>query len=146
MDIKVREFVEADREPLRQLFLIARCKAFFWAIATELKPEDFDQSTEGEQILVAVNGDTRLGFASIWQADNFLHNLFVHPDYQRQGVGRALLHGCVPYFAGVASLKCVKANSAATAFYQSMGWTVRSEAMAAEGPYLLMEHTPLNPK
>ena len=42
-------------------------------------------------IWVAVQNGHRVGFASVWTNDNFLHNLFVDPQYQSTGVGRLLL-------------------------------------------------------
>jgi GNAT superfamily N-acetyltransferase len=139
MEVFVREFAESDRESLRELFVATRSAAFSWAPSSEHKADDFDIATEGERILVAVDADSVIGFASIWEADSFLHNLFVHPQFQRRGVGKALLAYCERYFACVPTLKCVKANEHARQFYQAQGWAVRSEAEGPEGPYLLME-------
>jgi GNAT superfamily N-acetyltransferase len=138
-NVTVREFLESDREALRELFVASRKKAFSWAKPSEIKPEDFDSSTKDERILVAVQGTRQAGFASIWEADSFLHNLFVHPECQRSGVGKTLLAGCEKYFISTPTLKCVKANDYARQFYQSQGWIVRDEAEGPEGPYLLME-------
>ncbi|HDS1652726.1 TPA: GNAT family N-acetyltransferase [Stenotrophomonas maltophilia] len=134
----VREFVEADREALRKLFVASRDAAFSWAAVGAHKLEDFDVSTAGERILVAEHSCTPIGFASVWQDDSFLHNLFVHPHYQRCGVGRMLLAGCDKYFSAAPTLKCLKANDPAKRFYQSQGWRVCSEADGPEGPYVLM--------
>lgn len=138
MRIFVREFRESDREALRELFVAARDDAFAWAASLEHKLEDFDAVTQGETILVAVTGDRPIGFASIFEADSFLHNLFVHPQWQRQGVGKTLLASCERYFRAVPTLKCVKVNESARQFYQSQGWRVCSEAEGPDGPYLLM--------
>jgi GNAT superfamily N-acetyltransferase len=143
MKVTVREFVESDREALRELFVVARNKAFVWVLSSEFKPEDFDSATKDEMILVAVQGDRQVGFASIWEADNFLHNLFVHPQFQRRGIGKTLLACCENYFSGNPTLKCVKANTHANKFYQSQGWSVLSEAEGPEGPYLLMARSSL---
>lgn len=139
MNITVREFIESDRVALRDVFLAARRQAFTWPLPSALKLEDFDSSTTDERVLVAVLSEHPIGFASIWEPDNFLHSLFVHPDYQRLGVGKLLLAGCDKYFSGVPTLKCVKANERARLFYESQGWSVRTEADGPEGPYLLME-------
>jgi GNAT superfamily N-acetyltransferase len=139
MNVTVREFLESDREALRELFVAARNQAFSWALSSEFKPEDFDSFTKDERVLVAVLGNRQIGFASIWEADSFLHNLFIHPEYQRRGVGKTLLGCCEKYFSGTATLKCVKANDSARQFYESQGWSVHSEAEGPEGPYLLME-------
>jgi GNAT superfamily N-acetyltransferase len=139
MSISVREFKESDREALRDLFVATRNEAFSWALPSEHQPEDFDRSTEGERVLVAVHANSPIGFASIWEADSFLHNLFVHPRFQGCGVGKALLASCYKYFSEIPTLKCVKANTHAGQFYESQDWNVRYEAEGPEGPYLLME-------
>ncbi|MGM3274629.1 GNAT family N-acetyltransferase [Ralstonia sp. 24A2] len=139
MQVIVREFVEADREALRKLFVISRDAAFSWVTVGTHQLEDFDVSTAGERILVAEHASHPIGFASVWQDDSFLHNLFVHPRHQGLGVGTMLLAGCDKYFSSVPTLKCLKANARAKQFYQSRGWHVRSEADGPEGPYVLME-------
>ncbi len=142
MEISIREFVEADREALRALFVASRDAAFAWCPPGAHKREDFDACTEGERILVAVAAGHPVGFASIWEPDSFLHNLFVHPQYQRQGVASALLASCEAYFSCPPTLKCVKANDNARRFYLSRGWRVQSEAEGPDGPYLLMVRLP----
>lgn len=135
----VRDFVEADREALRHLFVISRDAAFTWVAAGVHKLEDFDTGTAGERIVVAQQSSLPIGFASVWEEDSFLHNLFVHPRYQGMGVGAMLLAGCEKYFSSVPTLKCLTANERAMRFYQSQGWRVRSEASGPQGPYALME-------
>ncbi len=139
MNIIVREFAQADREPLRRLFVASRDAAFPWAAAGSHRLEDFDASTAGERILVAECEGIPIGFASVWEEDSFLHHLFVHPGYQGMGAGKMLLAGCDRVFSGVPTLKCLTANERARRFYQSQGWRVRSEAEGPDGPYVLME-------
>ena len=137
--LAIRKFQEADRQALRELFVASRDAAFTWSLDSEHKLEDFDIVTAGERILVAEIAGKRIGFASIDEAHSFLHNLFVHPQYQGQGVGKALLARCERYFLVTPTLKCVKANEPAWRFYEAQGWTVHSEAEGPDGPYLLME-------
>ena len=144
MNLLLREFVETDRETLRELFVSARDAAFSWSSSGAHKLEDFDMVTEGEKIIVAAVSNDPIGFASIWEPDSFLHNLFVHPNFQGQGVGKVLLAYCEKYFSGIPTLKCVKANENARRFYQAQGWTVRSEAIGPDGPYVLMERASPN--
>jgi ribosomal protein S18 acetylase RimI-like enzyme len=56
--------------------------------------EDFDAATRDEVIWVATQNGHRLGFASVWTNDNFLHNLFVDPQYQSHGVGQMFWNRC----------------------------------------------------
>lgn len=139
MNIIVREFEEADRAALRLLYVASRNAAFTWQAIGAHQPGDFDAHTEGEQILVAEEGNGGiLGFASIWAPDSFLHNLFVHPSFTRRGVGRALLAACARHFTHPSTLKCLKANTQALDFYRSQGWRVLREETGPDGPYFLM--------
>lgn len=139
MPLVIRRFVESDRIPLRELFVRARNATFTWESPAKHKLTDFDQSTEDERVLVAWLDQTRVGFASIWEADSFLHNLFVHPDYLRRGIGKALLAHCAPYFDARPRLKCLKANANALGFYAAQGWVVLSEDTSPEdGPFFVL--------
>ena len=140
MQVIVRDFVETDREALRQLFVVSRDAAFSWAAIGIHKLEDFDVSTAGERILVAEHSYHPIGFASVWQDDSFLHNLFVHPRYQGLGVGTMLLAGCDKYFSGTPTPKCLKANERAKQFYQSQGGEYVKPTVRR--PVFLMEADP----
>lgn len=104
MAIIVREFEEADREALRLLYVAARNATFTWMPAGLHQISDFDSHTEDEKVLVALSDQKILGFASIWEPDGFLHNLFVHPSAIRQGIGLALLNRCAHYFCAPAQV------------------------------------------
>lgn len=142
MEVLVRELVEADREALRRLYVAARDAAFVWARPGVHRLEDFDRNTEGERVLVADCSGFPVGFAAIWEPDSFLHSLFVHPDFQRRGVGGALLVACDPYFSRAPTLKCIKANKSAQRFYVSRGWRVIGEGPGLDGPHLVMIREP----
>jgi GNAT superfamily N-acetyltransferase len=138
MRILVREFEEADRAALRDLYVASRNATFTRAPAGSHQASDFDQHTEGERILVAVKDAQVLGFVSIWEPDSFVHNLFVHPAALRQGAGQALLAACAPYFSKAPTLKCLQANVNALRFYKAQGWVALREDVGPEGPYVLM--------
>lgn len=138
MTVLVREFEEADREALRQVHVLSRRATFTWQPPEAHQASDFDECTQGERILVAHRDGQPVGFAAIWEAEDFLHSLFVHPAFLRQGVGKALLDRCADHFRGTATLKCVKANVNAQHFYLSQGWTVWREEADPDGVYLLM--------
>lgn len=138
MSIFVREFEEGDRAALRDLYVASRDAAFTWDPVGSHQASDFDQHTEGERILVAIKGARVMGFASVWEPDSFVHNLFVHPSALRQGVGEALLAACTPYFSKAPTLKCLQANVNAQRFYQAQGWVALREDVGPEGPYVLM--------
>ena len=138
MRIDVREFEESDRQVLRSLYLESRNAAFPWVSIGCHQLADFDVHTEGELVLVATVANEVVGFASIWEPDSFLHNLFVHPSAKRKGIGQELLKRCARYFNQPPTLKCLTANSNAVQFYKAQGWVVLSQEVGEDGPYFLM--------
>ena len=100
---------------------------------------DFDRDTDGECIWVATVNNLPVGFISVWLADNFVHNLFVHPSNVGQGIGSALLNECLKKIGRPASLKCLVKNSSARDYYLAHGWRIISSGNGPEGEYDLMQ-------
>lgn len=67
----------------------------------------------------------RLGFASVSTNDNFLHNLFVDPNYQSLGVGHVLLEHVQKTFTSTGSLKCLVKNERRLRFTSATAGTLR---------------------
>ncbi len=93
-------------------------------------PEEFLSASRGETILIA-------GFASVWQPTRFVHFLFVARPFRR-GVGCALLEACSARFGRPLSLKCLKRNLPALAFYRKLGFRVQSQGESEEGEFWLL--------
>ncbi|HDR2890526.1 TPA: GNAT family N-acetyltransferase [Enterobacter asburiae] len=138
--ITIRPWQESDRPFLRTLYLHARRDAWPWLNRSEWQLEDFDAATRDEEIWVAVQNGHRLGFASIWTTDNFLHNLFVDPHYQNLGVGRLLLEQAQKTFTSTGALKCLVKNERAVALYQRHGWHIEASGDSPDGEYYLMHY------
>jgi len=136
--MNIRRFDERDRASLRDIYLTARVATFHWLDTGAFKPEDFDAATGGERVWVAERDGTLLGFASVWMPDNFLHSLFVHPDSQGSGAGKALLSVCIAATGGRLSLKCLCRNENARDFYLSQGWQIRSREIGPDGDCFVM--------
>ena len=83
----------------------------------------FEASTRGERVLVAEDEGKIVGFVSLYEPESFVHHLFVHPDAQGRGIGRALLEEAVRLAGGRASLKCQTRNGRSIEFYRRLGWT-----------------------
>ena len=103
------------------------------------KLNDFNDDTEGELIWVATQKDIPVGFVSVLESSNFIHNIFVHPLSVRQGIGSVLLNVCLRKIGRPAQLKCLVKNNNATNFYMSKGWKIISVADGPEGKYQLMQ-------
>lgn len=83
---------------------------------------DFDRDTVDESILLAEENTRVLGFASLYLPENFIHNLFVHPDSNGKGVGSQLVKHAVEKMSKPVTLKCVSENHKALVFYEKCGW------------------------
>jgi GNAT superfamily N-acetyltransferase len=138
--MNIRPGTPSDRPFLRTLFLHSRKHSWPWADSTGWALEDYDTATRNEQVWVAEIDGHRAGFASVWESDNFLHNLFVDPQWQGHGVGSALLRHVQTTFTGTGSLKCLVQNEQALAFYQHHGWHTEARGISPEGDYWLMHY------
>lgn len=136
----IRRWQESDRPFLRTLFLHARKASWHWLDSSDWRLEDFDAATLDETIWVAEEDGHRLGFASVYENDNFLHNLFVDPAFQGKGVGSALLKHAQSTFTSTGALKCLLQNKTALAFYQHHGWHIEAQGVSPEGDYVLMHY------
>ncbi|EMH4162800.1 GNAT family N-acetyltransferase [Pluralibacter gergoviae] len=138
----IRSGHESDRPFLRTLYLHARKTDWTWFHQPDWRLEDFDAATLNETLWVAEKDGHRAGFASVSDNDNFLHNLFVDPQWQGQGAGSALLRHVQSTFTSTGSLKCLVQNAKALRFYQRHGWHIEARGSSPEGDYWLM-HYPL---
>nr|MBA2814803.1 Fe-S-binding ATPase [Candidatus Pantoea persica] len=72
--------------------------------------------------------------------DNFLHNLYVAPAYQGQGVGSALLEKVPSRFRSTGALKCLLTNKAAQGFYLQRGWKIIAQGESEQGKKYVLMH------
>lgn len=112
----IRQTVPEDLPGLRDLFMQSRRTAFVWEPSSAQALDDFDSQTEGEMQMIALEGGTVAGFVSVWEADDFIHHLHVHPAFLRRGIGQVLLRALPDWPARPYRLKCVSRNTAALAF------------------------------
>ena len=92
--------------------------------------------TEGECIFVAKLNGKIAGFVSVWPDGNFVHHLYVLPEFQKQGIGNALIEKCRVSFGLPLRLKCGKNNRKARQYYENTGWLKESESIGPDGPYI----------
>ena len=99
---------------------------------------DFDKATRGERLFVAETDSEIVGFVSVWEPENFIHHLYVLPEYQGRGVGTLLHHAAVQVLAKPVELKCLSHNKRALSFYRKLGWKTVGSGVDADGEYLLL--------
>lgn len=92
---------------------------------------------DGEVIFTASISNKIVGFIAVWEKENFVHHLYIHPNYQNRGIGLALINTCKQYFGLPLSLKCVEKNIKASKFYKDNGWQATEKGIGPEGPYIL---------
>jgi GNAT superfamily N-acetyltransferase len=119
---------------LAQLYLDTRRSSFPWLDSQAMQLTDFARDTADESLLVAQDAHGKVvGFASVYEKENFLHHLYVAPAAQGQGIGQALLQAAALRFTAAPSLKCFAANPHALAFYRQQGWQPTGEGVDAAG-------------
>ena len=70
------------------------------------------------------------------QQENFIHHLYILPEFQGQGIGKYLLDSCVEKYGVPLNLKCLRENKKACEFYKKNGWTEVSMAKGPDGIYI----------
>ncbi len=85
--MNIRRFEETDRLILQKLYLEVRVSTFNWLDTSKFTLCDFDSSTLDENIWVAIYKNKIVGFVSVYQPDNFIHNLYVDVRMKNKGIG-----------------------------------------------------------
>lgn len=98
--------------------------------------EELKKQVQGETIQIARISGIAVGFVSIWSQDNFVHHLYIRPQYQSRGIGTMLLRKCQDRFGLPLRLKCLKSNLEACKYYENAGWIEESEDVGPDGPYI----------
>jgi ribosomal protein S18 acetylase RimI-like enzyme len=138
MELTIQKAKEEEYVALREIFFKARQEHFHWMERSLIHLSDFDKETEGEIILAARLNNKTVGFVSVWEADKFIHHLFVSSDCRGYGIGKALLDEAARQVGMPLTLKCVKENTNAMNFYLSQNWRIEKEELDVEWPYYVM--------
>ena len=135
--IHIRDAKPSDHTALAELYLFCRERTFHWMPQGHFKRSDFLEDIQGERCLIAERNGQIAGFISVWVEDSFIHHLYIHPDFQGQGVGPQLLESALTFIDSPARLKCIIRNEKACRFYESLGWNKESVGEDSPiGPYI----------
>ena len=135
--MKIRTPKQKDIPYLESLFQLTRQKTFEGRPKESFQIGDYKRSTVDDEVWVAEESSFIVGFISIYPPENFIHNLFIHPDYQKLGFGTNLLHKAESYLKHPMFLKIALDNLKASSFYIKHGWYQVSIHKDAEEPYAL---------
>lgn len=136
-DVIIRPARAGDLPHCAEIFLAGRRTIFPWIPPERFHLGDFEVSTAGEEVWVAELDGRVVGFASIFIPGSFVHNLFVEPSLQRQGIGRQLLDRALERLPSPVKLKCCTANTPARTFYLKTGWVEDGTGTDDFGPYVV---------
>jgi putative acetyltransferase len=124
--IKIREYLEADFDPVTILWRIAREKSlpdfqrakgyFFY------QDQDYFQNRilKDNNIWVAEKEGRPVGFMAI--KNDFIDQLYIHPDFQRLGIGTRFLDSARVSSPQHLWLYTLQVNTGACAFYEKHGF------------------------
>lgn len=144
---EIREAQKCDIAALSELAITTYSDAFGYSfseadlaahINTNLSPDYFTRILDEEEdvILLAQVGDRLIGYVQFGQADAYsadkndraLHRLYVHPEFQNQGYGTALMEAALRHprlkTAACIYLDVWEHNPGAQRFYQRYGFEV----------------------
>ena len=133
----IRKAQYEDTLQLERLFQFTRQKTFASRPLGEFQIGDYQQSTNDDKVWVFEKDGFIVGFVSVYLPDNFIHNLCVHPDHQRQGIGRRLLHIAESHLTCPMTLKIAMDNLKVSEFYKKQGWYQVSIHDDKKEPYTL---------
>lgn len=88
--IRIEKASKLNVEDLQQQYYSIRKTEFTWLDTSEFSLIDFDVHTEGELVYIATIDGDLAGFISIWEQDNFVHNLFVNSKFRRLNVAKKI--------------------------------------------------------
>ena len=124
--MEIREYRNYKEEEILGLYT-----AVGWTAYTE-DPAALRRGYENSLLVLAAYEDGKLAGIIRAVGDGativFIQDILVFPEYQRKGVGSALLRAVLDKYAGVRQVELVTDNTEKTvAFYQSMGFHDLSE-------------------
>ncbi len=124
VETSLRDALPGDAAELTSLLLRSRTRAMPWLVSPhdELATRWWMQHVLLTELCVRVadGGSRLLGFAAV--TDTWLEQLYVDPDHQGQGVGRALLEDAKRLRPGGLRLHVFTRNAPARRFYEAHGF------------------------
>lgn len=112
--LNLRPAEPRDWDECRRVFMASYRAQFPWE---RVEDRIFDDGVRDETLWLAEAGGRILGVVSVYLPERYIHSIYVAPEAQGQGVGKALLAQALRLTGGWASLKTDLDNPRAHAFY-----------------------------
>jgi len=137
----IREAQKKDIHELEKLFLLVCKKTFSKEAFERISIEDFRSSIANEKTFVGQNDDVIIGFVSFFTGNyRFIHNLFIHPDWQNVGLGKKLLKKALQDLKSPVELEILSDNNKARSFFEKQGWKEVAKHEDAVDPYVVYRY------
>ena len=126
--LEIRNIKNSDKPILAEMYCRLNTETFHWMPQGSFTLSDFEKDTLDEKILVAALGEVILGFVSLKESENLIHQLYVDTNTQGQSIGKKLLNEIIsivkqrPLY-----LHCRVKNEHAFNFYKKYGFRLESE-------------------
>lgn len=131
----IRPANDQDFEICAAIYQASRAAAFPQEPPETRDTAAFQASTAEEEVSVALISGEIIALISVYWLENFVHSLYVHPDCQGRGAGRALL-AYIQARATFLELKVGTGNTSALGFYRHLGWREVGTGEGEHGPWL----------
>jgi GNAT superfamily N-acetyltransferase len=96
--LTVRQLEQSDAAGVQRLYERAVARAV-WLPAGVKADANFARASRGEAVFVCHDPEGRLvGLLSVYVPESFIHHVYVDPEFERQGVGTALLSSLETWF------------------------------------------------
>ena len=131
----VRPADDRDFDACATIFQASRAAAFPQEPPETRDAAAFQASTAEEEVSVVLLSGNIIALISVYWPENFIHSLYVHPDFQGRGAGRALL-AYIQARSTFLELKVGTGNGSALSFYRHLGWRAIGMGEGELGPWL----------
>lgn len=112
----------AEIEDAAALYERSGTAAFTWRPIGHFQARDFIAFAQEEEVWLAYMSDALVGILSLFKEENFIHCLYVDPNAQGLGIGRALVDFVRKKGGKPLTLKLDVPNRNAIKFYEATGW------------------------
>lgn len=139
-EVVCRKMKASDKQELAKMYCELNRETFFWMPENSFSEDDFDKDTFGEIVIVAVASNTLLGFISILEKDNLIHQLYISSKSQGLGIGKKLLNEIINMVSKrPIILHCRTRNMKALSFYKKNGFKIVEEIEKSNDTYFKLE-------
>lgn len=125
-----KEFVYEHLEELVKIWLETNIQAHHFITEQYWKSHiEFVKQALPDAMIFCYGEQNIKGFLGVY--DGFIQGLFVKKEFQRMGIGKALIEEVKQYFDTL-SLCVYAKNSNAVAFYQNIGFVIQEQSIQKE--------------